>query len=601
MNRSFKTCIQTRCNEEKTVKFTVAKAYWPSMKRHWISWVVTLVTLAVATGLAGVAPQYLKGIVDTFTSNAPDVLLAKAFFFKMVLVVVARQVLMRIFDLGLTVHEARVMMDLDRRSLYHIQRQSTNFFEDTYSGSLITKARRLRASYEGIMDLFFFQFGQQILMILVIGFVFYTNLPSLILPFIVWALSFVGYSVVTTRWKYPYDIDSAEKDSRVGAALADTLTNHMAVKTFGQEVAEERRFGSVVETSYQARMKAWIRGNIIMVGQWLIMGVGELGFVWLMISGWEQKIITAGDFVFAQTFVVWATTYLGTFGQSLRRLFTAIADAEEMAEIYQLVPEVRDAPSARNLVLENGEIEFHAVSFSYRGAKAKDEHAVHNFSLNIPAGKSVGLVGRSGAGKSTLVKLSLRLHDIDSGYIRIDGQDIANVTQNSLRQQLAVVPQHPQLFHRTIRDNIAFGTPNASEDEIINAAKQAYAWEFIEKLPDKLDTMVGERGVKLSGGQQQRVAIARAILADPRILILDEATSALDSETEKLIQGAIANLLEHRTAIVIAHRLSTIMRLNQIVVMDGGRIVETGTHKKLLGLNGRYANLWNHQTGGYIN
>jgi ATP-binding cassette subfamily B protein len=518
----------------------------------------------------------------------------------MVLVIVGINFVYRIFDVTITLHESRAMKDLDNRSFRRIQRQSMRFFENTYSGSLITQARRFRSSYENIMDQFFFQFGKNIVMFVVIGTVFINAMPSLALPFIIWSLVFIAYCVGTTIWKYRFDSAVAECDSEVGAALADSLTNHLAVKTFGQEQSEERRFEVVVEKSHRARLRSWLRNAVVMVGQWVIMGAGELGFIWWMIGGWEKGVVTAGDFVFAQSFVVWAMSHLVGFGNNLRKLFTAVADAEEMAGIYQLDPEVRDAPGARNLVVEDGEVEFHAVRFSY-GNSQTSKVTVQDFTFTIPSGQSVGLVGRSGAGKSTLVKLILRFYDLDAGYIRIDRQDITNVTQTSLRQQLAVVPQHPQLFHRNIRDNIVFAVPEANDAEIIDAAKRAYAWEFIEELPEGLDTMVGERGIKLSGGQQQRIAIARAILADPRILILDEATSALDSETERLIQKAIVNLLRGRTAIVIAHRLSTIMQLDRIIVMRDGMIVEDGTHKELLSLDGTYANLWTHQSGGYIN
>ena len=554
--------------------------------------------MASATALAALTPYYLKGIVNTFTSESPDVELAKVLFFKMFLVYVGINISYRIFDVAISVHESCAMKDLDLRSFRKLQQLSMRFFENSYSGSLVTRVRRFRAAYESISDLFFFQFGKNMIMFFAIAFVFVRNMPALAVPFIVWSLIFVTYCIVTSVLKFPVDTKSAELDSAVGAALADSLTNHLAVKTFGQERAEEARFGKVVERSHKARLRSWLLSALIMVGQWILMGAAELLFIWWMIDGWQRGAVTAADFVFAQSFVFWATANLVGFGHSIRKFLSSLADAKEMADVHEQTPEVIDAPGARTLTVEEGEVEFDSVNFSYDGSA---KHLViKDFSLTIEPGTSIGLVGRSGSGKSTLVKTLFRFYDLYSGRIRIDRQDIANVTQASLRQQLAIVPQQPHLFHRSVRDNIAFASPDATEAEIIEAARQAHALEFIKALPNGFDTLIGERGNKISGGEQQRIAIARAILANPQILILDEATSALDSATEKHIQKAIENLLRNRTAIVIAHRLSTIMQLDEIVVMENGCIIERGSHKDLLDLNGAYAELWSHQSGGYI-
>jgi len=288
---------------------------------------------------------------------------------------------------------------------------------------------------------------------------------------------------------------------------------------------------------------------------------------------------------------------LWEFGRSMKNLFSAVADAQEMAEIFDLPVAVQDIPNAPNLVVKNGKIDFQTVSFAYEDGDA--EHFSH-FSLTIPAGQKVALVGHSGAGKTTLVKLLFRNFDLNAGKISIDGQNITEVTQKSLRQNLTLVPQTPELFHRTLRENLIFAKENATQEEVLSAVKKAKALDFIEAFPKGLDTLVGERGVKLSGGERQRIAIARAFLENAPIVVLDEATSALDSITERKIQLAIFELLKNRTAIVIAHRLSTILKMDRIVVLENGNIVEDGTHAELLEKNGVYAEMWKEQSGGFL-
>ena len=269
-----------------------------------------------------------------------------------------------------------------------------------------------------------------------------------------------------------------------------------------------------------------------------------------------------------------------------------------MTEILLEDDSIVDQQRAKKLVVTQGELRFNDASYAY--ADAKDHMVIHSLDITIPAGQKVGLVGHSGAGKTTITKLLLRFADLTSGSIEIDGQIISNVTQSSLRKNIAYVPQEPLLFHRTLRENIAYGKLDATDKEIMEATKRANAVEFIKELPDGLDTIVGERGIKLSGGQRQRIAIARAILKDAPILVLDEATSALDSESEKLIQASLDELMKNRTSIVIAHRLSTIAKLDRIIVLDKGKIVEDGTHDQLLKQKGIYAKLWKHQSGGFI-
>jgi ATP-binding cassette subfamily B protein len=280
--------------------------------------------------------------------------------------------------------------------------------------------------------------------------------------------------------------------------------------------------------------------------------------------------------------------------KSLNRVF---GDARELTEILDMKDDVVDEPGAKKLVINKAKINFSNITFKHKDAK---EPIFENYSLTIAPGERVGLVGISGSGKTTLTKLLLRFADVDAGEIMIDDQNVRNVTQQSLREAIAYVPQESSLFHRTVFDNIAYGRPGASKEEVLKAAKLANADEFIKKLPDGYETMVGERGVKLSGGQRQRIAIARAILKDAPILVLDEATSALDSESEALIQEALNNLMKGRTSIVVAHRLSTIAGLDKIVVLNDGKIVEQGTHAELLARGGEYQKLWSRQSGAFL-
>ena len=281
----------------------------------------------------------------------------------------------------------------------------------------------------------------------------------------------------------------------------------------------------------------------------------------------------------------------------MRNLNRAFGDASDMTEILEIEPTIKDAPEPDNFKISRGSIELKDVTFTH---SESDSPLFKNFNLKIKQGEKIGLVGHSGSGKTSLTKLLLRFSDIEDGSISIDGQDIRSITQHDLRSHIAYVPQEPLLFHRSLSENIAYGSPDATRQEIEGVAKMAHAHEFIEKLSDGYDTLVGERGVKLSGGQRQRVAIARAMLKNAPILLLDEATSALDSESEVLIQDALWKLMQNRTAIVIAHRLSTIQKMDRIIVLDEGKIAEQGSHKELLRKNGVYAKLWNHQSGGFI-
>ena len=311
---------------------------------------------------------------------------------------------------------------------------------------------------------------------------------------------------------------------------------------------------------------------------------------------WLSGKISAGLFVLVQSYTVTIGQHFWDLGKASTKFTKSYSDMREMVDIFKKIPDVLDPENPEQARIKEGNISIKDISFNYPGGISVFE----KFSLDIRSGEKVGLVGHSGSGKSTITKLLMRFVDISSGEILIDGQNIRNITQDDLHKNISYISQEPILFHRSIRENIAYSYPEATEDEIISSAKKAHAHEFITSLPHGYDTMVGERGVKLSGGERQRVAIARAMLKPAPILILDEATSSLDSISESYIQDAFNELMKGKTSIVIAHRLSTVQKMDRIIVLDKGKVIEEGTHKELLAKDGLYADLWNHQTGGFL-
>ncbi len=390
--------------------------------------------------------------------------------------------------------------------------------------------------------------------------------------------------------------DVRDRRSAANGLLADTASNALVAKSFAREQAEtagvRRALLRVADAGRAAaRKEEWLWGGLN--GLFILL---EIAVMYAVLRAWSQGNFTAGDVVLVQAYLAMLFHHLQGQTRVFRRIPRLLADAEPAARWFREAPDVLDRADAKALRVTAGAIGFSKVSFRY-----KDGHAVlRDFSLRIRPGEKVAFVGPSGAGKSTVVKLLYRFYDPQKGTIEIDGQNIADVTQASLRKQISLVPQDPALFHRSILDNIRYARPSATRAEAVAAAKKAYCHEFISALPDGYDAMVGERGVKLSGGERQRVAIARAILADTPILVLDEATSALDSASESLIQKALHELMLDKTVVVIAHRLSTIMEMDRIVVIEGGEVVAQGTHEALLKRGGTYAHLWSLQSGGYI-
>lgn len=483
-------------------------------------------------------------------------------------------------------------------SFENLLKQDLAFYHNRFAGSITKNTVGFTRRFEGFFDTIIFDVISTIIpAIFGLAVLFFIS-PLLSMALL--GMMILGVVIVKSPLQKRLKLVKLResKHSTVAGHIADVVGNITAVKSFGMEKHEVKTHHKHVASLLKATFDSWhyhnthidtivspiyVATNVLGLGIILSLGVD---------TGTKAQLFLA--FSYYSTF----SRFLWSFNSVYRRLEEAITEAALFVDYTLVNPEIKDSSGAHELVSKHGEIEFVDVDFTH-GDGAKDP-LFRNFSLKIPAGQKIGLVGHSGAGKSTLVNLLLRFSNIDRGTITIDGQAIANVTQESLHKSIAYVPQEPALFHRSLHDNIAYGKPTATREEVELAARRANALEFIEKLPEGFDTLVGERGVKLSGGQRQRIAIARAILKDAPILVLDEATSALDSESEKLIQASLSELMKDRTSIVIAHRLSTISKLDRIIVLSDGVVFESGTHAELLSKKAIYASLWAHQSGGFI-
>jgi ATP-binding cassette subfamily B protein len=495
--------------------------------------------------------------------------------------------------------EIQANHDLATNAFDTLCNQSMTFHANRFGGSLVSQTSKFLNSYSSLMDTFTYMVLPTVASVVftIVSLAFSVPLYVMIL-----SVFLVVYSVVTYRMYrriLPINAEAAGAQNALSGELSDSVTNILSVKTYGREDYEqglfERANERVVETGSRRMRQSVLTGATTSSLIVVIMAVAVV----FIVGGNAWFGLTAGTLVMMFQYTYSLTMRFNMLSSTMQRLNAAFGDAADMTRVLDEPRLVADAPGARPLVVRNGAIDFEHLNFWYSDADDSSK-VFDDFSLHIPAGQHVGLVGRSGAGKTTLTKLLLRLSDIQEGRILVDGQDVSACTQQSLRRQIAYVPQEALLFHRSIRENIAYGRPDASEGDIVRAAREANALEFIEQLPQGFDTLVGERGIKLSGGQRQRVAIARALLADCPVLLLDEATSALDSESERLVQDALVNLMRGRTSIVVAHRLSTVAALDRIVVLDGGHVAEDGTHAELLAEGGEYAGLWGRQTGAFL-
>ncbi|GMU42940.1 MAG: ABC transporter ATP-binding protein/permease [Xanthomonadales bacterium] len=420
------------------------------------------------------------------------------------------------------------------------------------------------------------------------GFLLYAYPNIFALATLLTLAAYVAVTIVITEWRTRYYRRMHEADNEAAARAVDSLLNYETVKYFANEDYEAKRYDEQLGRWQAAAEKSWFTLGVLNAAQAIVIAIGLTVLMVLAAREVAAGRMTVGDLVLVNTLLIQLFVPLNILGMMYRDIKQALTDLQRMFELIGQTREIVDAPDAPDLAVRGGSIRFEQVGFAYDPRRP----ILHGVDFEVPAGHTIAVVGASGAGKSTLARLLYRFYEVGAGAIRIDGQDLRAVSQHSLRAAIGIVPQDTVLFNDTLYTNIAYGRPQASREEIIAAAKAAQIHDFIERLPDGYDTVVGERGLKLSGGEKQRVAIARTILKNPPILLFDEATSALDTATEREIQAQLDAIAQSRTTLVIAHRLSTVVGADQILVMDGGRVVERGTHEQLLEHEGAYAKLW---------
>ena len=546
-----------------------------------------------------IVPLFYKRLFDVIgTSERTDAVLGVLLstIGAIALFTFLRWIFFRIGGFLLVYFESRTLAKMDEGSFSRILDHSYSFFANNFSGTLTRRVKRFSDAFERLTDSLIWNIIP--LFIMTTGALIVLSIRNIWLGVgmgVSFALIF-GANIAFARWRMKYDTDRAEKDSAVSGALTDAFTNVVNIKTFARKSFEQERFSGIRTQLLRSQAKSWNLYEISNSVQAFAMFLVEIGIMTIAVILWRQGRITIGDFALIQGYLIALFDQLWNIGNMLRRIFESIADAKELVEIMERIPDIRDVPRAKDISVAAGAIAFEDVSFNYH----KTRKTIDHLSLDIKPGERVAFVGPSGAGKSTLAKLLLRFYDADGGHIRVDGNDIRRMTQESVRRAVAFVPQDPILFHRTIGDNIRYAKLDATQEDVEAAAKLAHCHEFIVDLPEGYGTFVGERGIKLSGGERQRVAIARAILKNAPILVLDEATSSLDSESEAYIQDALLTLMKGRTTIAIAHRLSTIMAMDRIIVLKDGKIEDEGTHDELLSREGLYKNLWNIQAGGFL-
>lgn len=573
---------------------------WHFLKKQRFTFITALVTSLVWSLNEVFFPYFIKLIVNTIANlqNEPhQVYHALAMpLIALLSCWLLKEISMRTQGLILAYGFPRFRANIQEAAFNYLKHHSHSYFSNHFAGSIAQKLSSLPTSCQTVLEIFIFTFCSISVGLLTACILMWLTQPIFALILLVWFFSHMGIAWLFLRTGNKYWKKHSQSVTSLSGKIVDSITNNMSVRLFAQGLYEMNYIKNAQIDEIKKSNKALLHIEIMRFFQGLCGLCFIFSMLWMLIHGWIQKWVTLGDFSLITMLAFWV---LGMVWYMSYQVAVFVRESSTIHESLSLIShkhEIVDVPNALPLKVITADIQFEHVCFRYE----KNPWVFNDLSVRIQAGQKVGLVGFSGSGKSTFVSLLLRLYDIQSGKILIGQQDITKVTQDSLRENIAMIPQDPSLFHRTLIENIRYGRLNATDEEVICAAKLAHCHEFIEKLPESYHALVGEHGIKLSGGQRQRIAIARAILKNAPILILDEATSSLDSVTEKLIQASLNDLMRNKTTLVIAHRLSTLANMDRILVFYKGKIIEEGSQEELLKKNGHFSYLWRMQIYGFL-
>jgi ABC-type transport system involved in Fe-S cluster assembly fused permease/ATPase subunit len=581
-------------NAEREIHWRVFKAIWPYLLEYRSRIALALFCLVLSKAASVSSPFLLKHIVDSLTLDAAAsllvvpaaLLLAYGFarFFMILLGEIRDTIFGRVTE--------RAMRKIGLKVFSHVHGLDLDFHLDRRTGGLSSDIERGISGINFLMRFFVFNIIPTLLEIaFVISLLLYNYGPGFAVITIIAVILYIGFSMVTTDWRTEFVREAAQADSKASTLRIESLLNYETVKYFTNEEYEAARYDKALQAWEQAKRKNRLSLLGLNTGQALIISVAMASMMWLAALGVADGSMTIGDFVLINAFVLQLFLPLNFLGFVYREIRGSTANIENMFALMSLSSKIHQPDDAPPLNITQGAISFNQVSFAF----SPERPILKSLDLRVEPGTQVAIVGASGAGKSTLIKLLFRFYDSDQGHIAIDGQDITAVNLESLRQAIGIVPQDTVLFNDTIFENIRYGNPNATDQQVHRAIELAHLGEFIAVLPEGSDTIVGERGLKLSGGEKQRVTIARTILKQPPILVFDEATSSLDSQSERSIMSALQEISKDHTSLIIAHRLSTVVNADKIVVLHQGALVEQGTHDQLLDKKGRYFDLWTAQ------